>query len=238
MKIKQLFQKWFPFLNEVVKHAKAVKPLFEKPVFLKHYNLTMFGNAGHNWDSMKKGCYEVKEFQKIKSILEDVSVLIDVGANNGLYTILAARMSKKVIAFEPMPINVKYLLKNIGFHRVESKVELYPVALSTENRITTIYGNYSWASLLSSQVDSSLIPVMRFDNLMLGRFAGKKILIKIDTEGCEKVVIEGMKAMLNNYPKPVWFVEITQNREAIFHLFKEYGYHVEWLDQSNYIFAD
>jgi len=46
-----------------------------------------------------------------------VDVVIDVGANSGLYTLLGASLSKEVISVEPSPSNLEVLFHNIVANR-------------------------------------------------------------------------------------------------------------------------
>ena len=75
--------------------------------------------------------------------LEKNSVLIDVGANIGIYTIPSALFHvKKVVALEPEIQNYSMLLKNIDLNKIPcEKVEALPLAVSTEyaNKFTRIY---------------------------------------------------------------------------------------------------
>ena len=78
----------------------------------------------------------------IKS-LEENSILIDVGANIGIYAIPSALFHvKKVVALEPEIHNYSMLLNNLQLNQIESdKVEALPLAVSTEfaNSSTKIY---------------------------------------------------------------------------------------------------
>lgn len=71
------------------------------------------------------------------------SILIDVGANVGIYTIPAALFHvKKVIAIEPEIQNYQILLKNIEANKISNDmIEALPLAVSTEfaNTITKIF---------------------------------------------------------------------------------------------------
>ena len=88
--------------------------------------------------------FHVKEpttLQWIQS-LEKNSVLIDVGANIGIYTLPSALYHvKKVISLEPEIRNYNELVKNIEINNIDDKVDALPLAISTEfaNSFTHIY---------------------------------------------------------------------------------------------------
>ena len=75
--------------------------------------------------------------------LEDDSMLIDVGANIGIYSIPSALFHvKKVIALEPEILNFNMLLKNMELNDISSnEIEALPLAVSTKHagRSTKIY---------------------------------------------------------------------------------------------------
>lgn len=78
----------------------------------------------------------------LKSLEKD-SILIDVGANIGIYTIPSALFHvKKVIAVEPEIKNYNMLLDNLKLNDLnDDKVEALPIGISTnyQNQITKIY---------------------------------------------------------------------------------------------------
>ena len=59
-------------------------------------------------------------------------VFIDVGANQGLYSIIAAKNIKceKVISFEPVNSTFSYLVKNCSLNNVTQKCDFYNLAIS------------------------------------------------------------------------------------------------------------
>jgi len=57
-------------------------------------------------------------------------------------------------------------------------------------------------------VQAELVPLTTLDALLLGRFQGERLLIKIDVEGAEFDVIQGAAATLRRIPRPTWIVEV------------------------------
>lgn len=62
------------------------------------------------------------------------SVLWDVGANIGLYSVLAAKLGARVVAIEPSSFNVEALTRNISLNEVEEQVILVPLPISHVGR--------------------------------------------------------------------------------------------------------
>ena len=87
------------------------------------------------------------------------------------------------------------------------------------------------------------IAISTLDIILGNRFAGKKMLIKIDVEGTEYPVLLGATSVLCMHPKPTWLLEICSNEfhpegmnpdfQRIFDLFWKYGYEARMVGQSN-----
>ena len=68
--------------------------------------------------------------------LDKNSIMWDIGANIGLYSIYAAKCRNiKVFAFEPSVYNLEFLEKNIHINKLQNNVIIFPVALSDKNNI-------------------------------------------------------------------------------------------------------
>lgn len=104
--------------------------------------------------SMQKGQFEPEETQIVKKIVSFVDVVINVGANIGYYCCIALSQRKYVIAFEPINLNLRYLLRNIKANNWESLIEVYPMALSDKVGVIEIYGGGTGASLVEGWAGS------------------------------------------------------------------------------------
>jgi len=205
-----------------------------------------FKLAGNS--EMAGGGFEPLETELALKILDDVDVLVNVGANVGYYCCHALNKGKSVVAFEPIHQNLQYLCRNIKTNGW-SGVEIYPVALHNKPGVLEIYGGDTgasiikgWANIPESYV--TLVPSSTMDIIIGDRLKGKKTLIIIDVEGAEKGVIEGASQMLAMEPKPIWMIEIvaTENQahgiemnpdfKTIFQLFFDNGYQAFCVDKE------
>lgn len=189
---------------------------------------------------MRSGTFEPDETAVITKLLSTVDVFVDIGANLGYYTCLALQKGRPVVAFEPQQQNLQCLFKNLEANGWDEKAEIFPVALSERPGLLTLYGaSGPSASLIRSWAGYSdrfekKVPVSTLDNVLSGRFAGKRLLVKMDVEGAEYNVLKGATEILARQPKPLWLLEIALEEfhpegrnphyEQIFQLFWDHGY--------------
>lgn len=156
--------------------------------------------------------FEPEETELIRQQLEGVEVFVDVGANIGHYTCLGRSLNKHVIAIEPLQQNLDVLYTNLTANGWDG-VEVFPVGVSSQPGFTTLFGGGTGASLYQNwsgaiEVIQQTIAVSTLDCILAGRFAGKKLLIKIDVEGWEFKVLQGAEQVLAMSPAPAWLLEI------------------------------
>ncbi len=214
-----------------------------------------FKLVGHY--EMEQGLFEPKETELIKKILKKVDILINVGANIGYYCCIALKLNKYVVAFEPIPLNLQYLLKNLKANNWEEHIEIFPLALSNKIGIIEIYGGGTMASLVKGWGQSTLkqivtlVPTSTMDIVLNSRFQDQRCLILVDIEGAEKLMLEGASTLLCAKPKHIWMVEISisehqpngininPNLLATFQLFWDKGYEAWTADnQGRQIFPE
>jgi FkbM family methyltransferase len=164
--------------------------------------------------SMQNGKFEPDESSIVTQLLPKVDMVINVGANIGYYCCLALSHKKHVVAFEPINLNVRYLLKNIKENGWGAQIEIFPIALSDKIDVMKMYGGGTGASLLKGWANipdfySSLVPCSTLNNVLGTKFQGKKILMIVDIEGAEKMMLEGASIFMEMKPKPIWLIEIS-----------------------------
>jgi FkbM family methyltransferase len=163
---------------------------------------------------MQAGTFEPDETRLVKRLLPDADVFIDVGANVGYYVCHALQAGKEVVAFEPMDVNVRLLLRNLEANAWQDCVEVFPLAVGAAPGIVRIYGAGSGASTVMGwagvpEKDVRLVPASSLDRVLGARFAGRRCLVVVDVEGAERAVLQGATALLHATPKPAWLVEIS-----------------------------
>lgn len=151
----------------------------------------------------------------ISELLRTGDFFVDVGANFGLHTLLAAKIvgdKGKIIAVEPVPANLKLLKRNIQLNNFEKFVSIFPYALieSAHGQVVMNVddGLSVAASLSSAKKKCKIIRVQSstLDNCLRDTPFPPK-LIKIDVEGAEHEVLKGAQETLSRF-KPYLLIEV------------------------------
>lgn len=197
----------FPLITNLYRGMRDQMDIKQEPVKTS-WGFSLAGNT-----SMAQGNFEPLETELVREMLRDVDILVNIGANVGYYCCHALSMGKPVIAFEPIPRNTRYLLKNVKDNGW-SDIEIYPIALFNRVGVLEIYGGNTGASVVRGWAGTpesyvTLVPASTLDIVLGNRLQGKKALILVDVEGAERWILEGATQILANNPKPKWVVEIT-----------------------------
>jgi FkbM family methyltransferase len=155
--------------------------------------------------------------------IEPGSMFIDIGANTGYYSLIAAQAGMKVMAYEPNPEYVDMLRASIkldwsqtrGDWTPESHFNVYEYAVSNKVGTATLtIPEHLQGSASIRDVDLSAFNPRTIDCMTVSldyHLAGippTPMIIKVDAEGAEELVWEG--AFTTRYRhKPVWMIEFT-----------------------------
>lgn len=169
------------------------------------------------WD----GVHEPTETKLISLILQEDDDFVDVGANIGWYTTLAAQRLKKgtVYAFEPIPVVADSLLANIKANKYNNVI-VNNLALGDSNGIAEInFNNNEWG-LSSLKVDLQNkeilnIKIRKFDDWVIENNLKKLDVIKCDIEGAEYLFLNGSANTIQKF-LPTIIMEIAPNNLKAF----------------------
>ena len=153
------------------------------------------------------GVYEKAETRFFQSACRDGMTFLDVGANLGYYTALAARAvgpNGRVLAVEPDPDSFGYLEQTIAANAV-GNVEAFPVAASDAPAILPLYistDNRGDNRLYASDGERPQVEVKArpLDTLLRDNKIDTVDLIKIDVQGYEPKVIAGLRETITASP--------------------------------------
>ena len=173
------------------------------------------------------GTYAALQTEWLRRTLPRDGVFLDVGANIGYFSALAASMGAEVHAFEPHPSYAERLrmlaqrASNAG-----ARIHVNQLALGSECGYATLYvssvnlgGSTMVASALAPQHVEQVIQVevTTLDVYAREHDLSRVDLIKIDVEGLEYAVIRGATHLLRGGAgrRPVVMCEICQEKMAL-----------------------
>jgi len=167
--------------------------------------------------------------QKVGTKQDEKTIIVDVGAQIGLFTIKVAKLNPKsiIIAVEPEPNNFKLLMQNIKLNKLHN---VLPVncALGDKKDIVNLYLNnedLGGHSLICRDSAAIKVLMITIDELIgkLNIEAKNVSLIKIDVEGAEYSVLLGAKKILS-HGNPNLIIEVTENLDRVQNFLIQYGY--------------
>jgi FkbM family methyltransferase len=153
---------------------------------------------------LEEGVYEQNLTRITVGLIRDGDVYVDVGANEGYFSVLAASRgpSVRVLAIEPQSRLQAVIRRNLELNGCKN-VQLVRSALSDSAGTVDLYlrpsGNTGASSLFPHWRLGRIHEAVTCDTLdaVLGRHAfGDIRLVKIDCEGAEHLVIRGASSML------------------------------------------
>lgn len=175
-----------------------------------------FKLAGH--PHMASGRFEPEETEVVRTLLAEVEVVVNVGANIGYYCCHALALDKAVVAIEPNGRNLHYLLENLRVNGWESRAEVFPVGCGSSTSVLDMWGRGGGASLVKGWASNpetykNPVPVLALDRVVGSRIQGKRALVIVDVEGAEWMVVQGASATLANEPRPIWMMEVYTDHQ-------------------------
>jgi len=166
------------------------------------------------------GLYEPAETGVLASVLKAGDVFLDVGANVGYYSLLAAEIvgtTGQVHAFEPIEQNTRILETNAIRNGLRNIV-VNRLAVTDGSALTiTIFlrrgvANSGWASVIPSVTRENIplvVPTMSLDAYVAERGLSQVHLIKMDIEGAEAMAIKGANYLLSRPDAPAILMEVS-----------------------------
>ncbi len=172
------------------------------------------------------------------------AIVMDIGANIGIYTILLSHVypKAKIIAIEASPTIFEMLKSNCKLNNLVfpgSNVLLINKAISDKGDITTeFYEKHSMSTMLKEfltnlsstiltnkdQLNKKLVRTVTIDNLVETIGVNEISLLKIDVEGAEVLALKGAIKTLTH--------KKIKNMVIEYHSLENYNYIVKLLEQE------
>ena len=168
------------------------------------------------------GLHHLSDLLFLKSFLQKDMTFVDIGANQGEFTLYAAHKltEGRVISFEPAPYQLGLLKENVRLNKFKN-IEVNEYGLLDEEKELNIYTSYSidsehgqnegLSSLYKADNRQELEAVVKLKVFDDEYFADLKRLdfIKIDIEGAELPAMRGMVKSLEKF-KPMLLIEMNK----------------------------
>jgi FkbM family methyltransferase len=173
--------------------------------------------------AMVSGVWEPYVQSLIKREIKSSDVVVDVGANIGIYAIPLAKRIKKVIAFEPHPHTSEMLEKSIGLNKLQNLTLIKKAVSENEDKlvfnlterpmesgIISSNDSYTTVEVESVDLDSALAEESKIDWVI------------IDVEGFEVSVLNGARNTLSKF-HPDIIIEV-KNLDKVKEILLSEGY--------------
>ena len=157
------------------------------------------------------------EARILQSLLGAGDTFLDIGANHGSYSLMAAPAVKegRVLAFEPHPRLAELLRGSFAANRFRN-AEVFDVACADRNGEATLYvprtmsgigGLYESFSGGNGRLRFN-VPVRRLDDILAGQTLPGTVVMKLDVEGSEMAVLRGARELIRKH-RPLILLELN-----------------------------
>ena len=199
-------------------------------------------NYGIRNDTILGEIYEYSVMLKLLNKIDQSKAIIDVGGNCGLFCIPCSLYGYNVFAFEPISMNLELLRLSKESNNCET-LEIVPFGLLDENKKETIYIPYcsdntsfnkdvAISNMSKKDYIEEVVECITFDKWIGENPSVDVGFIKIDVQGFEKQVLDGMSNFLSNCSDVYIFLEwdrrhteqVGNTLEGIQNLLSEFGF--------------
>lgn len=143
------------------------------------------------------GLHELGEMAFVLHLLREDDQFIDIGANIGSYTVLAAGAARaRVISVEPIPATFSHLKRNVILNGLSEQAACHQVGLSDAAGTLRFSADLDTVNHVVTQherIPAIEVPVIKLDDLS---GVDSPALLKVDVEGHELAVLNGAHANL------------------------------------------
>lgn len=192
------------------RYLRRTNTLFD--VTYRNLKLRLFprDNAGDLEIAMYGRHSEEDELQIFEGVVAEASVLIDIGANIGIYSLTAAKNMKdeaQIISFEPAPSTRDRFEQNIRLNGFVERIEIVPAGVGPKAGNLALARDKSHnagsASFLPGKSGASVanVPVVTLLEELTARGVTKIDVLKIDIEGFED---QALMPFFQTAPSTLW----------------------------------
>jgi len=152
------------------------------------------------------------EDQLIKFVtkyIEPNSIILDIGANIGVTSAIFGLLAKEsqIYSLEPGPKNFDFLTSNMRDNQL-TNVKAFRLGAGNENRDMSFNENSAWGFIdeySEHRASSTIVPVVTLDSFVARERIERVDFVKIDVEGFEPQVLQGMKKIIDEFNPKILF---------------------------------
>jgi FkbM family methyltransferase len=161
--------------------------------------------------------FEKEERELFCASIAPGCTVLDVGANFGFYTLLAAKRGARVFSIEADPVNAALLRHHVQINGFSDRVTIFEMAATESNQRMPLYRhpfNLGESNIIAKGMPSGFVEGKALDTLDLPPID----ICKMDIEGAELAALRGMANTIARSPNFRLFVEYAEhfgNSEAL-----------------------
>jgi len=205
-------------------------------------------------DIARDGVWEPFETKIFSSLCRPGDTVLDLGANIGWYSVLAAKIlggTGRVLAFEPDAANARLLEINAAVSDQHGTIQIFRTAVGDRDAEALFYksdfnrGDHRLFSDGSSR-EAHPVPVTRLDSFFSGGQHKLPDVVKSDTQGSEAKILKGAAGLFAKGWRPIMILEfwpfgLTHSADdpmALWRTAIELGYSVFEISEGNRSLVD
>lgn len=181
----------------------------------------------HKWcdvgnDLWKHGRYEEEDREFLRKILTNFKCFLDVGANCGIYTLLAAKNMRNgvVVAFEPSSLEFSKLSKTIAWNQLRNVISVGAAIGANEGSVTFsesldglgVLNRIGAPARPNTRNRSIQVPLTSID-AWVNKSGLRPDFIKLDVERYELDALKGCKLTIEKY-RPIFMIEMMWSADV------------------------
>lgn len=188
--------------------------------------------------------YEGDILKKWIDDLGNVETIFDIGANIGNHTLYFATHTeaKHIYSFEPYNANFTLLVENIERNKLADRVSAYNMAMGEKQGKVSLQSideeNLGTATFQYVDDSQDGIDTIDLDSFIKEHRINSLDFIKIDTEGFECSILEGMTHVIEQYKPTLWIEVNADSFKTIHPVLISKGYFVSDMKGCNILYKN
>ncbi len=227
---------------------KSLMPMLKDPILVNNCKMLVQikeykGIEGMAQELLFKGIHEPCTTALLKKLVKEGMTVVDIGANIGYFTLLAAGLVGEkgtVFAFEPEPRNYALLTKNIELNGFKNVTPMQMAVSNKTGKVKLFLARDPSAHSLfranETERKGDFTEFIRVDTVSLDEFfRGEDFhvdLIKIDAEGAEMIILEGIAQVISKNKNLIIIAEFNPSHlqnlglssQTYWNKLKQFGY--------------